>query len=360
MTALYPTVSASSAPSRGKTRLASALLAVLLLAFAPTAQNAAHAAYPADEPTASETSGQTSDDSASADSNEKKQETQWFRLQYENNAPVELQTSIVRFAGEFTNSEGQTNPVSVDLIGAIHLADAAYYEQLNKAFAEYDVVVFELVAPKGTDIKALVEEERAAKEKAKEKNEKERIDPLDFVSFSQVAMSRMLDMVYQMDGVDYAADNLRRGDIDAEDFVGKLISNGDVENFVVDTFFDSFYNKALGQTEGWTVALLFAKDRKLTLKRLFAIELYKSAEQDVKSGSGEGDEEERENVIIHLRNEKAIAAARKELENGKTKLAIFYGAAHLPDLARRLETEFGLKRDQEPRWLTAWEMRAKQ
>ena len=119
MTALYPTVNASSAHFRGKTRLAFALLAVLLLAFAPTAQNAAHAAYPADEPTASETSGQTSDDSASADSNEKKQETQWFRLQYENTAPVELQTSIVRFAGEFTNSEGQTNPVSVDLIGAI-------------------------------------------------------------------------------------------------------------------------------------------------------------------------------------------------------------------------------------------------
>ncbi|MBQ4195200.1 MAG: hypothetical protein II622_03715, partial [Thermoguttaceae bacterium] len=104
MTALYPTVNASSAHFRGKTRLASALLAVFLFAFAPTAKNAAYADYPADEPTASETSGQTSDDSASADSNEKKQETQWFRLQYENNAPVELQTSIVRFAGEFTNS----------------------------------------------------------------------------------------------------------------------------------------------------------------------------------------------------------------------------------------------------------------
>ena len=360
MTSLYPAVDASSAPSREKTRFAVALLALFLFAAATNAKNAAYAVYPADEPTATEASGPASDETASADSNEKKQEAQWFRLQYENNAPVELQTSIVRFDGEFTTSEGQTNPVSVDLIGAIHLADAAYYEQLNKTFAEYDVVVFELVAPKGTDIKALVEEERAAKEKAKEEKGKERIDPLDFISFSQVAMSRMLDMVYQMDGVDYAADNLRRGDIDAEDFVGKLISNGDVENFVVDTFFDSFYNKALGQTEGWTVALLFAKDRKLTLKRLFAIELYKSAEQEVKTGSGDGDKEERENVIIHLRNEKAIAAARKELEKGRTKLAIFYGAAHLPDLARRLETEFGLKRDQDPRWLTAWEMRAKQ
>ena len=211
MTSLYPAVDASSAPSREKTRFAVALLALFLFAAATTAENAAYAVYPADEPTATEASGPASDETASADSNEKKQEAQWFRLQYENNAPVELQTSIVRFDGEFTTSEGQTNPVSVDLIGAIHLADAAYYEQLNKAFAEYDVVVFELVAPKGTDIKALVEEERAAKEKAKEEKGKERIDPLDFISFSQVAMSRMLDMVYQMDGVDYAADNLRRG-----------------------------------------------------------------------------------------------------------------------------------------------------
>ena len=166
MTSLYPAVDASSAPSREKTRFAVALLALFLFAAATTAENAAYAVYPADEPTATEASGPASDETASADSNEKKQEAQWFRLQYENNAPVELQTSIVRFDGEFTTSEGQTNPVSVDLIGAIHLADAAYYEQLNKTFAEYDVVVFELVAPKGTDIKALVEEERAAKEKA--------------------------------------------------------------------------------------------------------------------------------------------------------------------------------------------------
>ena len=167
------------------------------------------------------------------------------------------------------------------------------------------------------------------------------------------------DFVWNRTQVENLFDSIMRG-YPINSLLFWEVSNGDVENFVVDTFFDSFYNNALGQTEGWTVALLFAKDRKLTLKRLFAIELYKSAEQDVKSGSGEGDEEERENVIIHLRNEKAIAAARKELKNGKTKLAIFYGAAHLPDLARRLETEFGLKRDQEPRWLTAWEMRAKQ
>ena len=38
-------------------------------------------------------------------------------------------------------------------------------------------------------------------------------------------------------------------------------------------------------------------------------------------------------------------------------IAIFYGLAHLPDLARRLESDIGLTR-RDANWIDAWDLRA--
>ena len=42
--------------------------------------------------------------------------------------------------------------VVVDLIGAVHVGEKAYYEALNKQFEDYDAVLYELVAPEGTRV----------------------------------------------------------------------------------------------------------------------------------------------------------------------------------------------------------------
>ena len=39
----------------------------------------------------------------------------------------------------------------VDLIGAVHIGDKAYYEELNKIFKGYDRVLYEMVKPKEMD-----------------------------------------------------------------------------------------------------------------------------------------------------------------------------------------------------------------
>ena len=36
--------------------------------------------------------------------------------------------------------------LAVDLVGAVHVGDKAYYQELNKLFKNYDAVLFELVA----------------------------------------------------------------------------------------------------------------------------------------------------------------------------------------------------------------------
>ena len=48
---------------------------------------------------------------------------------------------------------------------------------------------------------------------------------------------------------------------------------------------------------------------------------------------------------------------QREIAGGRKKIAIFYGAAHMPDFAERLQGEFGLMRS-DTRWLTAWDLTA--
>ncbi len=59
-------------------------------------------------------------------------------------------------------------------------------------------------------------------------------------------------------------------------------------------------------------------------------------------------------VIIGERNRHALEVMDKEITAGKKKLAIFYGAAHLPDMeARLLKKGFKLTKTE---WLKAWDL----
>jgi hypothetical protein len=60
-------------------------------------------------------------------------------------------------------------------------------------------------------------------------------------------------------------------------------------------------------------------------------------------------------TIINYRNGKCMEVLRKEIENGKRNLAIFYGAGHLADMEERLLRDFRMKRAGRS-WLTAWSL----
>jgi hypothetical protein len=62
--------------------------------------------------------------------------------------PLRLQTAITRFVPAGTDSD----TVVVELVGAVHVGDADYYEALNKRFEGYEVVLYEMVAPEGAKI----------------------------------------------------------------------------------------------------------------------------------------------------------------------------------------------------------------
>jgi hypothetical protein len=61
-------------------------------------------------------------------------------------------------------------------------------------------------------------------------------------------------------------------------------------------------------------------------------------------------------TILTERNRKAFEVLDRELKAGKKKIGVFYGAAHLPDMEKRLINDFGMKRSGE-RWVTAWSLK---
>ena len=54
----------------------------------------------------------------------------------EDDAAARLQTAVTRY---------EKDGASVDLIGAIHIADKAYYEKLGDRFKTYDALLFEMI-----------------------------------------------------------------------------------------------------------------------------------------------------------------------------------------------------------------------
>jgi hypothetical protein len=76
----------------------------------------------------------------------------WVRMKYDSkDEPIAMQTAIVHYVPTKSNGKPGSG-VTVDLIGAVHIGDVAYYKKLNRQFTQYDALLYELVAPEGTKV----------------------------------------------------------------------------------------------------------------------------------------------------------------------------------------------------------------
>jgi hypothetical protein len=242
-----------------------------------------------------------------------------------------MDTAVIRFAAE--NRPG----VSVDLVGAVHVGDKAYYDELNKLFESYDVVLYELVAPEGTKVPKGGRKEGSAHP----------------VGALQDGMSAVLELRHQLDCVDYSRPNFQHADMSPDEFSKAMEQRGE-------SFFQMFLrlmgqgmaqnaSGASGSSDLELIMALFSKDRATKLKTLMA-EQFDSLDGQLAVLDGpEG------STIITERNKKCFAVLDKQLADGKKKIAIFYGAGHFPDMERRLLADYGFQRQSES-WLTAWKL----
>jgi hypothetical protein len=244
-----------------------------------------------------------------------------------------LQTAIVRFESDAPERKG----CSVDLIGAVHVGEKAYYEALNKQFKNYDAVLYELVAPEGTRVP---------------KGAKPGGHP---VSFLQNGMKDLLGLEHQLEYIDYGRANLVHADMSPEDFAKSMQDRGEsVGTIVMRMLAASMARQATEASQAKSsdaelLMALFDTNRALRLKRLIAEQF---ADMDTVMAALNGPEG---STLLTERNKVALAKLEKQWSQGRKRVAIFYGVGHLPDMAQRLTTDFKLH-ETEQHWLTAWNL----
>ncbi|MAT70037.1 MAG: hypothetical protein CMJ58_10995 [Planctomycetaceae bacterium] len=270
----------------------------------------------------------------------------WVRLVEKKGQadPIAMETALIRYVPRADFDADR--PVGdyerfVDLVGAVHIADRSYYDELNKRFRGYDAVLYELVAPEGT----VVPKGRGTSNS----------HPLGAM---QNMMKSALELEHQLEQVDYTARNFVHADMSPEQFMQSMADRND--NFlkmylrmVGASMAQQSQNQTTGESPEMDLIMAFMSDDRPRRLKIAMAKQFEGMESLLTGFSGpEG------STIITERNKAALAVLREQLDEGTGKLAVFYGAGHLSDMHQRLIDEF----DMQPiaqEWLQAWDLRAK-
>ncbi|MFK7768780.1 MAG: hypothetical protein AB8B55_16280 [Mariniblastus sp.] len=282
----------------------------------------------------------TATDRASSKAETKPLPTQFLRVTKDDSQnPLSMQTAITRYRP----AKGE---LVVDLVGAVHIGEADYYKRLNEQFKNYDVVLYELVAPKGTKIP------KGGKKKSTN-------SPLDLISWMQGQAQSTLGLESQLKLVDYQKDNFTHADMSPTEMSEKMAERGDTPLTVglsAITEMMRQQNRASQSGGSTDIASQLTNENifeslgdPLKMKRMMANQFAQSGVMDMGLG------QTLNQLLITDRNAAAIKVLQKEIANGKKKIAIFYGAAHMPDFEKHLVNDFGLKKTNQA-WIDAWDL----
>ena len=237
---------------------------------------------------------------------------------------AQLQTANVTY----THGDG----TEVVLLSAIHIGDAKYYQKLNRLFADRDALLFELVLPDDDTPPG---------------------DELIMAGIrsSQQVVQKLLGLSFQIEGIDYDAENFVHADMTMKEF-------SDAQRDQDESWLKLYFRVLKMEHERMLKdpdtqpglplsALLSGRDRTMALKLTMARQLSNMDTDDKIFGEGD-------NVIVTARNRVALKVLDKEHKAGKKKLGLFYGAAHMPDFERELIRRGFVKDKVE--WLSAWNM----
>jgi hypothetical protein len=236
----------------------------------------------------------------------------------------------------YTNGNG----VTIHLVAAVHIGEKAYYDELSKEFEGYDAVLYELIKPKDSAA--------PGGDGAGERSQ-------SMISEFQVFLKQMLNLDFQLDDIDYTKPNFVHADLDKETFEKMEADRGEsIWTLMLQQALNSLGNPPATQpgadddSTQEMIRMVCRPDGERQFKLTLARDM--SDMESISIGlNGPGG-----TVILTERNKAAIAALTQTLAAGKTNIAIFYGAAHMPDLSDRL-AQMGftpVKTD----WHMAWDL----
>lgn len=271
----------------------------------------------------------------------------WVRLKYDaRKHPLAMEVAIVRYvdadvAREIAAGKKVEPPRYVDLVGAIHIGDHGYYDNLNRRFEQYDALLYELVAPEGT----IVPKGRGTSNS----------HPLGAL---QNAMKNMLEVEHQLEQIDYTKANFVHADLSPDEFMESMDAKD--ESFLEmymrlmgSSLAQQSQQGADGEVPEFDIFTAMLSDDRARLLKVALAKQFEGMEQLLNGLSGpEG------STLITERNKRALDVLEEQLGEGKKKLAIFYGAGHLAEMSKDLEKRFDM-RPISAEWLEAWDLREK-
>ena len=173
------------------------------------------------------------------------------------------------------------------------------------------------------------------------------------LSKTQVSLTKLLDLSFQLDEIDYSRPNFVHADLSPSEF-RQSMEDRDESLYVYfwRIFFASVNEYAkdpLGLRDIQMLSSMITSGQDDSLKTMMAYEMTNlDAVQDILG-------EDSDSAIVGARNERAIEVLRSQLDAGARRVGIFYGVAHMPDLEERLLDEVGLSYA-ETAWVDAWKL----
>lgn len=269
-----------------------------------------------------------------ADSTNEVSTRDYVRLLFDEKTsePLQLQTSIESLRGY-----DRLGSFQIDLVSAVHIAEESYYLNLNRIFKDYDGVLYELIADKTFDRSQI--------------NQTTGDSP---VSLIQRLMKNILGLSFQLQKIDYSARNFIHADMSPDQFSESMKMRGETfSKMMLDVVASSMLKTSQTSPPNLSdlLMLTFSQTRSAGLRRALARH-FNDMESMLSALNGiEG------STIISGRNRIALEVAQSQLAEGKRKLAVFYGAAHMPDMKRQFAEALKVKRDH-VKWLMAWDLAA--
>lgn len=252
----------------------------------------------------------------------------------------------------------------VDLVGAVHIADAAYYKELNNRFDAYDAVLFELVGDprdlQGREEKQdepIGEKKEKKNEAKREKKKDERPAGTGAIHFIQTTAGRLLKLTFQLSQIDYTKPNMVHADATWEEFSKMQKERGES---MLSLFIRAMKAQLSGDFDDMSaiheldtfglLRILLSNDSAAEFKIVLAHMFDQAESMTAKLEGEEG------SAILSGRNGVVMKKIKEVLaEEGKKRIAVFYGAAHMPGIEGMLLKDLKAVPAGE-QWLAGWTM----
>ncbi len=258
----------------------------------------------------------------------------FIRFFRSGSSSAQLQTSVTRYRNPQT---GQL----VSLVGAVHIGESNYFQRIQQELDQHDLVLYEMV---GGPAPGSPEDDDESPPSGSRKN-----NSLRFISTLQQSMQDILQLEHQMSQIDYTRGNLRHADLTSRAFDTALKVNG-LFHIDPDALFTGL---APAMLDGFGLQAALSSQDDQTVNRVrwvMAKMLANSVGQMALLGVK--DIEKPQDLILGIRNDHLWQVFLDSLPEGWRRIAIFYGAAHLPDIRRRLLEQGWI--EEESLWIPAW------